>query len=208
MAANITNILFYSKYDEGVSESFMKLLHSNNLLSKFKTICIDITNNKEYDTKMENMIRKYNLKNVPAIYFMNNGKPDYKEGTAAFEWLQGIIYLTKQNSDNIQRQQTTRQNVGPMGFRNTEMTGLSDSYAYTQTDEAQPKYFMKYGDDEQNAIYTAPLDGKINDRETKNRIREIEVLRKDQDAKLKDNMKRQQIEAIIKAEQDKMNIKY
>ena len=52
------------------------------------------------------------------------------------------------------------------------MTGFSDDYAYLQCDNPMPKSFLEPGSDFQ--IYTAPENGKINEKDQNKEINRIE----------------------------------
>ena len=84
------------------------------------------------------------------------------------------------------------------------MSGFSDKYAYTKTDDAKPH---SYFDIKKNnvSIFTAPEQQKITEKEQKKMINELVENRTKQYQDFSKIMRKQQIAAIIKEEQNIKN---
>ena len=153
------NILFYSNKCK-TCELFMTHCKNFDVLKHFKLICIDDATGKIPNS----------LKVVPSI--LVKGNSNLIEGKLAFEWLKGLVSMRKsmnQEQNNGQIALTTKDTEDNkksiMGFASTEMSGLSDDFAFVQIDNPLPKSFLPLGADKEYAIYTAPECGKINKKQ-------------------------------------------
>lgn len=204
------NILFYSNKCRDC-HTFINLMKNEGLLQYFKTICVD-NNLKD----IPSCITK-----VPAII---TAEPNQLYlANEVFKWLQGVKYMRQQQINlNEQNKKIIQYNIyksmqaqaqmgGPSSFISTEMAGISDNFAYTKMDMAQPKSFQEYGKDHQEVILTPPKeDEKLNDYQQKKRMKEIENQRDQQNKQFNDNMKQGQLQAVMKLEREKLinNNKY
>jgi hypothetical protein len=100
-----------------------------------------------------------------------------------------------------QEKEKEKQKQGPLGFSN-EMSGMSDSFAYTQTDVPQPKEFCQYGHDDKANIMTPVVDirkEKMSRNEQEKYARQIEESRKTQDTELQQYIKIEQAKAVLQS---------
>lgn len=153
------------------------MLTNEGIISNFKLFCVD---NRLHELPVH-------LKLVPAFIIKNENR--VVEGADTFKWLNNYKYL---NGSAPQKQEK-----GILGLVEGEMKGMSDQYAYTTVDKAQPKTYFGIGEEEKNAIYTAPDIGKLSKKDQSNMIRDLETTRKDQDKTYANNMKKQQINVIL-----------
>ena len=92
---------------------------------------------------------------------------------------------------------------GPNAYVCNEMTGISDKFAYTDTDMAQIKSFS-YGTED--PIYTGPVEEeKITSTEQNKLLQDIQINRDGQKQEYQTMMKKGQLQAIIKSEHNLLN---
>lgn len=200
------NILFYSNKCQDC-RTFIGMLKNENLINYFKSICVD--------NNMANIPKT--IQRVPAIITADT-KQLYMGGDV-FKWLQSIKYmrqqqiveqqkLMEQNRKIIQYNIYKNMNVqnqtnAPKSFLTSEMSGVSDTFAYTDIDLAQPKSFQEYGRDDSNIIVTPPVESRGLSREQqKNMTGDIENRRKEQDKIFNETMKQGQIQAVMRMEHE------
>jgi len=196
---NIVNILFYSMNCKDCA-TFINMLKNDGLINYFRTFCIE--QNRDNIPK--------NIKKVPAI--ITTDTQQIYMGNDVFKWLQGVRYMRQQQmmeynkkiiQHNIYKNMQNQMNA-PKSFLTSEMSGVSDTFAYTDIDLAQPKSFQEYGKDDSNIIYTPPKDSsKLGKRQQENIINDIENKRKEQDKIFNENMKQGQMQAIQRMEYEK-----
>lgn len=193
---NSINLLFYSKNCEG-SKHLISLMQNENLIRFFHPICTD-----------DNPKIPPQIKVTPVLIIKGVAAP-YVAGDA-FAWLSKIKQWkinTEMNRVSAAQQNYLQQvnknivampNDAILGFSPTEMEGLSDMFAYLQSDNPAPlTYVSKEGVDN---IFTPPLeDGtfkvkpdssklKVN-RVEQTKLREILIKnRNDQDKMFKQNI--------------------
>ena len=92
--------------------------------------------------------------------------------------------------------------TGPLGFFEPEMGGFSDSFAFTDVEKAQPHTHFGVNDEKNNAIFTAPEQGKISKEEHAKRIKEFESNKITQDKAYAEMMKKEQLNAVLRSEQE------
>jgi hypothetical protein len=143
------------------------ILNNMNMLSNFEMICIEdlIKNNKQIPP---------NIKTVPALILQDLNL--LLQGKETFEWIEKI----KNNMMKMNIAKNT-QNNGPQGFTDIEMRGISDKFAYTDTDFAQPKSFLPYGKDDDYAIFTGVEVNKISNKDMNKLLTQTNQKRKEQD---------------------------
>ena len=86
-----------------------------------------------------------------------------------------------------------------MGWMEGEHNKLSDSFAYTNIDEALPQNYYRVGgeNDNNNVIYTPPKEKiKITTNEQQNRIKYKNNERNNQDEQYKQLVKQQQLNIL------------
>ena len=191
------NIIFYSELCDSCT-NLRKMMHNENILQYFEPQCID--NKEDY-------YKRIGITHVPTLIVADVPKP--LVSVDAFKWLQDIKRIRYQNMiDNNKKiiQQNMMKNMqmeGPNAFMIGEMTGLSDKFAYTDTDMAQPKSFS-YGNED--AIYTAPVEeDKISKADQAKLIKDAEQARLLQAQEFETKMKKGQLDAIIRSEQNKLH---
>lgn len=196
---NALNILFYSQECKDCY-AFINMLKNDGLVNYFKFICIE--NNRGNVPK--------NIQRVPAI--VTTDTKQLYMGNDVFKWLQGVRYMRQQQimeqnkkiiQYNIYKNMQEQMNA-PKSFLTSEMSGVSDTFAYTDIDLAQPKSFQEYGKDDSNIIVTPPKESsKLSKEQQKNIICDIENRRKEQDKLINENMKQGQIQAVLRMEHEK-----
>jgi hypothetical protein len=191
------NIIFYSELCDSCT-NLRTLMHNENILHFFEKQCID---------KKEDYYKKIGITHVPTLIVSDIPKP--LVSIDAFKWLKDIKCLRYQNMINnnnkiIQYNMNKNMHMdGPNAYVSTEMSGMSDTFAYTDTDMAQPKSFS-YGTED--AIYTAPTeDDKLTNVDQEKLIYDAHTSRKNQEKEFDNIMKKGQLQAIIKAEQNQLN---
>jgi hypothetical protein len=203
------------------------------MLQYFKCICID-------DKNILNRLPK-EITSVPAAIIPSMNRCLF--GRDIFVWINSIRNAQSQNfnlnnttidtptisntthnqqNPNIQ-QNKNKQPKGPIGYVTQEMSGISDTYAYTAVDAIPQHTYVQCNELNGNDIYTAPeKQTKINASIQPNYLKDISRKRIEQDTEIKNlyaqqkgkdaisyvNMKRQQNEQIINKiiEQQQENI--
>lgn len=192
------NILFYSLKCEACI-NLLTLMRNENLLCYFKLISVD----NQYE-KMLSM----GIKSVPTMIVSTINKPLVCQET--FKWVEQIKYIKQNQVMDINKkiiQQNMMNNVtkkGPIGYDDEIMGGLSDKFAFTKVDEPLPHAYFGLGDEDKNAIFTAPEQDKLSKDYQNKMIGELKSKRDIQDSDYINYNKQQQINAIVNSEKEKI----
>ena len=192
------NILFYSKFS-AMSIDLLKLMQSYNISNQFLLKCID-------DMKQI----PNGLEKVPTLIVVGINKP--LVGREALNWFNEMRpILAQQNAGNNSKQ--TLYNISKQeasssgnlhGFSNDEHIGLSDNYAYTETDNPMPKSFGDCMTDT-NVIITPPKEeNKLTRYQQDKTIKALEYERINQEKTYITEMKKKQLEALILKEENSL----
>jgi hypothetical protein len=141
---------------------------------------------------------------VPMLIVKDIPKP--LDTHSSFEWIKTVKFMRQQqmlemNKKIIQANIQNSQSEGPLGFANMEMGGFSDTFAFTQTDLAPAHSFFQCKSESNNAIFTAPEQGKIKKGDQDKYLQELKLVLKEQDEQYSKIMKTHQMEAVIMSEQ-------
>lgn len=171
-----------------------KIMERESILGWFEKMNID---NFTID-----QLTVFGLKSVPAILIINNNIKELYEGKDSFKWVEQFIQNRRNNISmmvdaNRQKllQRNNMINKSISDFSKSEMTGLSDDYAYLNTDIAQSKNYANCNMNNQTII-TFNEREKLNQNEMKNAMNYVEQQRKQQNEILKNDMRNGQIDAI------------
>lgn len=187
------NIVFYSRECE-TCKNLLTLLQNENLISYFKLFCVDDRLNE----------LPVIVTVVPTMIVSNVNKPLIAK--EIFEWVQQTKFLRQKMMNNRgNRSNLNQEERELLGFVSQEMGGLSDGFAYTKIDKPLPHSYFNLGEEEKNAIFTAPETKKINKQDQDSMIKKLENDRGDQDKKYSSNMKHQQIQAVMNSENENLN---
>ena len=131
-----------------------------------------------------------------------------------FDYLQSIRYIkhnnAMENSKRMMQQNIVKTlNNDLLGVVQTEVNGLSDTYAYKDDNinHAQPKSYFRYGDEKNNTIFTAPEQKKKDLSDTQKiqrvkeidmKIRSVEQSRKVQEEAIRKQQSEMQINEVMK----------
>ena len=119
------------------------ILKNEDLLTYFKEICID-DNPAQYKGKIQF---------VPTMIIKGINKLIEKNET--FVWVDKIRFIRQQNlNKTIIEKKSNVNHDGPLEYRESEMSGISDQYAYTKTDDPMPKSFLNMQDGDKHMIIT------------------------------------------------------
>jgi hypothetical protein len=190
-------VFFYSTECPNCS-TMWKIMEQENFLQYFEKINID----KITLEQLQNL----GITKVPALLLtFPNGSKVLREAEGSFAWLRELIQNRRNsmsqmiNSNRLkilEKNKELNNNGGILEFSKTEMQGLSDDYAYLQSDVAQTKNFLLYGNDASQAILTFAEGTKMTQNDTKNKITEIESIRNQQNEVIKKDMRVGQMEAV------------
>lgn len=211
--SNKPNILFYSQKCE-MCNSLLILLKSISMLQYFRCVCID---NPKIMEKLPKEITRVPALIIPSINqilfcrdiftWVNNIKNTRIQN---FDMKTSQINPTITNKEQISTQQSNK--YSPIGFVTQEMSGISDTYAYTATDAIPQHTYVQCSEMNENCIYTAPeKQTKINASIQPNYLKNVSKKRIEQDEEIKNlyikqkeknaleyiNSKRQQNDQII-----------
>lgn len=189
------NIFFYIPTCT-TSQHLKNLLENADMLKYFEPISA---------VGKEAMLISEGITRIPALIVSDFPKPLIAED--AFKWLQSVKYIKYQAEKQqkiIQYNMAKNAMQGPKGFTN-EMSGFSDTFAYTDIDLAQPKAFFGYKDEENNAIFTAPKEKtKLSTKEQNALINEEQLKRDKQQKEFGESMEKQRIDDAIRAEKERI----
>ena len=186
--------LFYSPRCES-SANFIRIITSEKIENMFNQISID--------TMTTEQLIGLGIKKTPMIVLrnQNNETIGVHEGSAAFEWLNNLIQFRRQNMAKIveqnrrkliQANNTAQNNKDMVNGTSDELMGISDNYSYINIDYVPSKSFMPFGHDDNFKILTfKDNQGKINDRDMKNKMSEYNSLRQNTDTEIKSNITHQ-----------------
>lgn len=187
------NIVFYSSNCK-FSTELLTLMKNENILQNFKMICVDgnIASIPKHITK------------VPAIITSDTNRLYMADD--AFKWLHAVKYMRQSVKDNniiTKKNESINQPIDQRTFISSEMTGISDNFAYTNIDTPLPKSFMGYKDDDKHTIFTAPNEThKLDEKSLKSGLRDITNNIANQVKESRTKMMDGQIIAIQRAEKN------
>lgn len=185
--------LFYSPRCES-SANFIRIITSEKIDNMFNQISIESMTTEQ--------LIGLGIKKTPMIVLrnQNNETNGVHEGLNAFEWLNNLIQFRRQNMAKIVEQNrkkliqanNTIQNKELVNGTSTELNGISDNYSYINIDYVPSKSFMPFGQDDNFKILTFnDNQGKIVDRDMKNKMSEYNSLRQNTDTEIKTNITNQ-----------------
>jgi hypothetical protein len=186
------NIIFYSqRCNESVC--LLKLLKNENFINYFKLICVDGNLNK----------LPPQITSVPTMIVTGINKPLLAK--ESFEWVNKMKFLKQYNNNkNNINNNNNNNNINMQeyqGFMSNEMSGLSDSYAFLNFDNAmQQSYSDATG--QNSAIFTAPEKDKITRYDQKKMLDEATETRKQQEKTYSGLMKEAQINMLMLKDQE------
>ena len=173
------NLLFYSKKCS-TSINLIKLLHNENMLGYFKLCCVD-----DKLDKLPSQITR-----VPTLIVKNIAKP--LVASEAFEYIAKIKFIKNQPNQDQNNDKPKETLKSPLGYLESEMTGISDTFAYKDVDKPLPHCYFNLGDEEKHIIFTAPESNKILQEEQSKKIKMLQVQREHQEKEYSELMKQQQ----------------
>lgn len=196
--SNNQNVLFYSMQCN-LCRTVLQILKQENMTQYFNYMCID-------DPQVKSRIPK-TITHVPTAIIPSMNRIFI--GNDILQWIQTLRISRAQHSNvsasSIQRRmevlnqqpQNNKKQLEkvvpptPIGFVTHEMTGVSDTYAYTTVDQAPRHSYSSYNEIE-NKLYTAPQeDNKITINNQSKHISQMERKRKEQDETICDIVKKQ-----------------
>lgn len=187
------NVFFYSKFSNMCTD-LLKMMDSYGVLNQFYLKCID---------DMPQI--PPGLDRVPTLIVVGVNKPLVAK--EAVVWFDGMRAVFQQQNAMMQDKRIIynimrNDLAGPKGYAQGEYDGVSDAFAYTDVDMAQPKTFCEYGNDK-DVIYTPPVEqGKVNRSEQERVTRDLASKRKKQEEEFTTLMKREQIDAVMTRERE------
>lgn len=173
----MNNLLFYSNKCR-VSMSILNILKNENMIQHFRMICVDDPN------VVKNL--PSGIDRVPTMVI-----PSIRRKLVGTEILVWVKTVKSQNNRLVNQNQkvpetSDTQVKAPIGFISQEMSGLSDTYAYTNIDEIPRHTYQSCSDFDKSTIFTAPeTNTKINSQIQPTRIKTLEITREKQDRDLK-----------------------
>jgi hypothetical protein len=190
------NVFYYSRISR-LCLDLICMMDNYGILDRFKLKCID---------DMQELPKS--LDRVPTLVIIGIDKP--LVANEAVKWFNDNRHFLQQQNSELQNKRllyNMTKNMynqqGPKGFSTSELDGVSDAFAYTDADQAQPKTFCSYGNDG-DVILTPPKDGKINEETQKKLLGERQNIYKSQDEEYKVIMKQEQINKLIHKEREQL----
>jgi len=186
--SNNINIIFYSKKCKDCC-NLLNILQNENMISYFRLFCVDDNMNKV----------PIEITYVPTMIVSTINKP--LVGKEAFEWVTKAKFIRENTQKSLMKMMI--ENSGPLGWVDSEMNGISDSYAYKSIDKAMSHSFQGFKDEKSNIIFTAPNEEviKINKKDQQKYLEHIKNNRINQDQDNIKVQKEQQYDILMKTEQ-------
>jgi hypothetical protein len=193
--------LFYSTQCTE-SMNLWQVIRNEGIERMFIPICLDDFNSKQ--------ISQLSIKEIPAIVISAESQPPavYEGPQMCSQWLNTFTMNRRQNMlaqidaqrRLIQKTQAiarTQANTA-LEYTATEMEGVSDDYAYNNTDLSQPKNFVMIGHEDKCQIMTPQaVEGKVNSDMMRKQISEIESARNNDTQQFMQAMEQSQINAVM-----------
>lgn len=179
------DILFYSR-ECTTCVNLLKVLQNENMINHFKLFCVDDRLNE----------LPVDITVVPTLIVSSVNKPLVAQ--EAFDWIKKVKFLNQKSP--------VKSESDVIGWMSQEMGGVSDSYAYTKVDTAQPRSYLNYNSNN-GGIYTPPNMGKINKKQQDDMIKKVENFRTNQDNSYVQFMKKQQVDAVLEADREELKHK-
>ena len=222
------NLLFYSNNCQ-MCQSLICILRNDNMLQYFKGFCVDNENVRKILPRNVTRVPTVIIPSINKIYvadeifgWLQSIKMSRIQHSSVSSQIQSQNNIPSNNKKNDERQQTShniRPENNPIPFVTQEMSGLSDTYAYTTTDEIPRHTYMSCSEMNKDTIYTAPESlPKITQGNQKNYIQDAKRRREMQDNTIGELFKDQQknidcmisrrtnidnqLDAIVKQQQD------
>lgn len=151
------------------------------------------------------------IKRVPTMIVTGIREP--LVGKQIFDWIQKIKFIRQQQTTMEMNRRIIQQNMannaknsmnGPLGFTTSEQGSISDTFAYKEIDKALPQSYFGIGEEDKNVIFTAPKQKPMSKAEQAKLIRNAESSRNIEEKKYSELMKKQQLHAVMKSEQQKL----
>lgn len=191
------NMLFYSLNCD-VCKNLLIILNNEQLSSYFKFICVD---------NMLHNLPSY-VKMVPTMIVTDINKP--LVGQEIFEYIQKIKFIRQKKIMDTNKQSIIQQNLvnmagnakeGPIGFKESEMSSISDSFAYKDIDMPMVQSFVNVVD--KHLIYTPPQQKNetINKTTQDQLISSLQNSRKDQEKEYGELLKQDRLKRLELAQQ-------
>ena len=177
------NILFYSQQCQYCYQ-LLNLMKAENLLCYFEMFCID--------NKPMSQIPP-NIKTVPTMIVKNINKPLVAQET--FDYINSLKQIKNQKMMELKQQMKSRD---PHGYSHSEMSVLSDPFAYHDNDNAMKQNYFGINEDKKNAIFTAPEQPKIRKVDQKKLISKLESTRTEEDSSFFDRMREERMVAYYR----------
>jgi len=193
------NVLYYSKFSN-MCIDLLKMMDSYGVINQFCLKCID---------DMAQM--PPGLERVPTLIIVGVNRPFVAKD--AITWFNNMRPIFMQQNTDMQNKKIMynimRNNMqaisGPKGYIQAEHDGISDGFAYTDLDSAQPKTYYEYNETNKDFIYTPPKeDMRMNRTEQDKLVKSIEAERKKYESECATNMRRDQIIAVMNTEKDQL----
>jgi hypothetical protein len=196
--------LFYSvKCDECMN--LWQVIYNEGIGRVFIPVCLDKYTSKQ----IQNL--GIGIKELPSIVVSTqNHPPMIHEGPQqCSQWLTNftlnrrkvLAQQLEQQRKIIQKEHARVRALedGPIEYLECEMDGISDAYAYNDTDLCQPKNFVMVGNEENSRIVTVTntKDCKFDMAATKAYVAELEKSRGSDNINLMQDMEKRQINTII-----------
>ncbi len=196
MNTKTANVYFYSRVSQTCID-LMKLMDAYGIRNKFLLRCVD-----DMDVIPPGLDR------VPTLIIYGIPRPFV--GNDAMKWFEDNKMYFAQQSAELQTKmhlynmaKNAQDNNNPHGFSECEHGGLSDEFAYTDTDMSQPKSFVNYGNDG-DIIVTPPKDSKLSISVQQRLIKDATNIRNDQEKEYAKMMKQDQINKLMMLEKSKL----
>ena len=203
--SNAMFIRFFYSVQCSECMNLWQVIYNEGIGRMFIPVCLDKYTSKQ----VQNL--GIGIKEVPSIVISTQNQPSviYEGPQKCSQWLTSFTLNRRRSLAQqiecqrriIQKEHAKARTIegGPIEYLDAEMEGVSDTYAYNDTDLCQPKNFVMIGDEENHRIVTLinTKDNKVDTATLKTYIADLEKSRNSDVIQLKSDMEKRQINSII-----------
>ena len=201
MSSNMYIRIFYSEKCQDCM-NLLNVIFNERIQRMFFYVCLDNMTTEQ--------LMQISFKVVPAISIssQNHNTVVYEGPIECSKWLNSFIYNRRMNiKQQIDQQRrllqkervaARKEDGGVIEYNEDEMDGISDGYAYKDTDLYQAKSFVPVGQEGFFNITTLQAnESSMSKEDMMAQLSEINKQRSNTDNELKNIMERKQIEAVF-----------
>jgi hypothetical protein len=201
---NINNIEYRLYYAETDKESMViKNVIMDNALGR-------IFNRTDVTELSLDQLQMLDMQSIPTIVVSSpNNRPDVYDGPKKCSMFLNNLIMNRRTTQMTETESRMKliqkaqrdsrlKSEGPSEYSEAEMSGVSDSYAYMQTDMAQAKAYVLVGQEDSTYVITPQVnESKITKKRMETDLNTLENQRKQDLNTFKEGMEQRQIDSVF-----------